>query len=61
MPARKVMPARKDFIDLHPRPKVMLALKNLIEIGPHLTSIIAKITLIPRVCTCSMKRGIPKK
>ena len=47
------------FQQIHPRPKVMPARKDLIKIHPRLISIIAKTILISNVCIiCPMKRGV---
>ena len=48
-------PARNDLIETHPCPKAMQVRKDFIEIHPRLISIVAKLILIPNVCTYSMK------
>ena len=46
---------------LWPDPKVMPTCKDFVKIHPCLIPVIAKIILIPSLCTFSMKQGIPKK
>ena len=61
MPTQKVMPARKDLIEIQSRSKYIPARKDLIKIHPHLISKFQKKYMIALVCTCSMKQVFPRK